>query len=44
MQNLPTHITAQMIADLTGHMPILGNSSQDVSGEIFGFFRFDLSV
>lgn len=46
LQDLPVHLTVKVIgvADLTGAMPIFGISSEDVSGELFGFFRFDLSV
>ena len=46
LDNLPVHVTAKImgVADLTGAMPIVGISSEDVSGEVFGFFRFDLSV
>lgn len=46
IKNLPAHVTVKFIgvADKTGVMPIIGISSEDASGEIFGFFRFDLSV
>ena len=46
LQDLPIHLSVKSIgvADLTGAMPIFGISSEDVSGEVFGSFRFDLSV
>ncbi len=46
LQDLPVHVTvkAMGVVDLTGAMPILGISSEDVSGAVFGFFRVDLSV
>ena len=46
MRNLPIALTAKAIgvADLTGAMPIFSISSEDVSGEVFGHFRFDLSI
>ena len=46
IKNIPIHVTAKLfgVVDLTGAMPIVGISSEDVSGEVFGFFRFDLSV
>lgn len=30
--------------DLTGAMPIVGLSSEDVSGEVFGHFQFQMSI
>jgi len=46
LKGIPIALTAKMlgVVDLTGAMPIVGISSEDVSGEVFGFFRFDLSV
>lgn len=46
LNKLPIAVTAKVfgIADLTGAMPVFGISSEDTSGEVFGFFRFDLSV
>ncbi|MCI0438613.1 MAG: hypothetical protein L0177_05725 [Chloroflexi bacterium] len=46
MQDLPVQFTVKTIGvvDLTGAMPVFGISSEDVSGEVFGFFRFELSV
>ena len=46
LKNIPIGLTAKIIgvADFTGAMPIIGISSEDVSGGVFGFFRFDLSV
>ena len=46
LKNLPIHLTFKTIgvADPTGAMPILGISSEDVSGVLFGLYRFDLSV
>lgn len=46
LKNVPIALTIKTIgaADLTGAMPIVGISSEDVSGEVFGNFRFDLSV
>lgn len=46
LQNIPVGLTLKAIGvvDLTGAMPIVSISSQDVSGEVFGFFKFNLSV
>lgn len=46
LSGLPIALAAKVlgVVDLTGAMPIVGISSEDVSGEFFGFFRFDLSV
>ena len=46
LSGLPVQLTAKLIGieDQTGAMPIVGISSEDVSRELFGFFRFDLSV
>ena len=46
LKKLPIALTAKIIgvADLTGAMPIVGISSENISGEVFGFFRFDLAV
>jgi hypothetical protein len=46
LRNSPVHITSKVIgvADLTGAMPLIGISSEDVSGEVFGHYRFEVSV
>ena len=46
LSGLPVQLTAKLIGieDQTGAMPIVGISSEDVTRELFGFFRFDLSV
>ena len=42
----PVHLTFKVmgVVDLTGAMPVVGISSEDVSGDVFGHFRFLLSV
>ena len=42
----PVHLTFKGlgVADLTGAMPIVGISAEDVSGEFYGHYRFTLSV
>ena len=46
LKNIPVGLTLKAIrvVDLTGAMPVVSISSEDVSGEVFGFFRFNLSV
>lgn len=46
LRNSPVQLTIKAIgvADLTGAMPLIGMSSEDVGGEVFGHFRFEISV
>ena len=46
LKNSPIHFTLKAIGviDLTGAIPVIGISSEDASGEVFGHFRFELSV
>ena len=46
LKNIPVGLTLKAlgVVDLTGAMPVVSISSEDVSGEVFGFFKFDLSV
>ncbi|MDO8636117.1 MAG: DUF4382 domain-containing protein, partial [Dehalococcoidia bacterium] len=46
LSNSPIHFTIKAIgvADLTGAMPIIGISSEDTGGEVFGHYRFELSI
>lgn len=46
LRDSPIHFTGKAIgvADLTGTMPLVGISSEDVSGEVFGHFQFELSI
>ena len=43
---LPLGVTLKSIGvvDATGAMPIISISSEDVDGDVFGYYRFDLSV
>ncbi|MBI4306788.1 MAG: hypothetical protein HY678_10765, partial [Chloroflexi bacterium] len=46
LQNSPLQLTAKAFAvvDMTGVMPVAGISAEDISGDVFGHFRFELSV
>ncbi len=46
LRNSPIHFTVKAIGvvDLTGAMPLIGISSEDIAGEVFGHFRFELSI
>lgn len=46
LRNSPVQLTIKAIgvADLSGVMPLIGISSEDVGGEVFGHFRFEISV